>query len=1171
MPSSQLLLIILLFTTAGLKGFTIPNPVLPDADFSSSDTLIAREGCVRFYDQSVGNPVSWHWAFEGGLPSESIDPDPVIIYPDAGIFDVILVVANETGTDTVEFQDYVTVTEYPTGWDCTTTFNSHVISVPVTSNPSINDDVILPGDLVGVYYISAGDTLCGGYSTWDGQQNIAVTAFGDDPFTQEKDGFTTGEEFIWRLFSWSIRKDYTGTATYSFGSSYFVPGGLSAVSTLNASGPLYYRISGHVETESGDDLNQVFLSFGNDVCPALTKPDGNYLRSVPSGWSDTVQPLLTGNIFTPLERVYENISSHQSDQDYTASAIFIPPGWNYTETSITHSIAIPTSASPSRNGIPLVSGDVIGAFYYNPATGVEKCAGLSEWSSSEGSSITAYGDDPATTQKDGFTSSELIRWKVYRLDEGSNSDGIAVYDNLFPDYDGLFHADGSSGLSDLFADDLHAEAFSSTDSICMDQSFYLQGDATGGSGTYTYSWVSVPPGFISFDPDTLVSPTATRDYILTVTTFNDTSSDTVSVFVQEHPDVILQSSDTLCENESLLLSGTQAYNYSSIQWTTSGDGVFDNDRLLNPVYSPGDGDILSGNVALTIKAYGSFPCGDSSSALIEVQISRLPEVFAGNDTIICENDSFHAVHAYSENYSAIQWSSTGDGDFEDAQLMNCIYHPGINDLENGAVGLILKSFGKIECDTTVEDTVHVIIQLLPSLNAGTDITICAGDACNNQSATASNYSNLYWTTSGDGSFNDSSLLLPVYTPGVSDLQNSSVNLILHSNSLDPCTLVVTDTAILNISSIPMVEAGPDTLIELNDTIMLQGQINGNGQTITDFYWTPQTGLSSPLTINPLAYPDSTVTFILTALNETNCFNTDSVKISVIPPGWDYEPTGRVHAINIPVSAYLEIDSNNLNEGDYIAVFYRVNDMEMCGGYGVWNENEDIIIHASGDNITTGEKDGFGDDEPFNWKIFQWNTKTEVIAFAVFDSSYSDYDGKYTEGAISALSALSGFSGLKNHILQLSQDWSGISSYLDPVDPDVVKLFQPVEDHMIILQQQSYIYWPAFNINTIINWDSHKGFVIKMSAPDYLFVTGFELSDKSISIPSGWSDIPVLSDSDVASDDVFLPLGDKLVIVTEIAGSKVYWPSMGIKSLEFLNPGKSYYILVNESVTFEYPE
>ncbi|MCU0371157.1 MAG: hypothetical protein MUC31_07060 [Bacteroidales bacterium] len=94
---------------------------------------------------------------------------------------------------------------------------------------------------------------------------------------------------------------------------------------------------------------------------------------------------------------------------------------------------------------------------------------------------------------------------------------------------------------------------------------------------------------------------------------------------------------------------------------------------------------------------------------------------------------------------------------------------------------------------------------------------------------------------------------------------------------------------------------------------------------------------------------------------------------------------------------------------------------------------------------------------------------------------------------------------------------------------------------------------------------------------FLTVFGFEafsadktLSDKNIDLSPGWCDIPVLSSTEVLSDVVFGPLGDDLVVATEIAGSKVYWPAMGIFSLDTLQPGKSYYVFLNNAVTIIFP-
>jgi hypothetical protein len=231
---------------------------------------------------------------------------------------------------------------------------------------------------------------------------------------------------------------------------------------------------------------------------------------------------------------------------------------------------------------------------------------------------------------------------------------------------------------------------------------------------------------------------------------------------------------------------------------------------------------------------------------------------------------------------------------------------------------------------------------------------------------------------------------------------------------------------------------------------------------------------------------------------------------------------------------------------------------------------DAMITAFGDDPATGVKEGFGDNERINWKIYSWNLKSEHIAIPSYDPDFPDYDGKFSAGGSSSLTELSGLSLLKNQVLQLSQNWSGISSYIEPVDTLVESLFEPVVDDMVVLQQQNLVYWPAFDINTIVYWDAHKGYIVKMTDPQYLFLTGWEVSDKSIDLSPGWCDIPVLSSTEVLSDVVFGPLGDDLVVATEIAGSKVYWPAMGIFSLDTLQPGKSYYVFLNNAVTIIFP-
>ncbi|MBX2916170.1 MAG: autotransporter-associated beta strand repeat-containing protein, partial [Cyclobacteriaceae bacterium] len=76
-------------------------------------------------------------------------------------------------------------------------------------------------------------------------------------------------------------------------------------------------------------------------------------------------------------------------------------------------------------------------------------------------------------------------------------------------------------------------------SLCDGQTITLGGSpsATGGSGSYTYSWTSVPPGFTSTQSNPLVTPTiGITTYVLQVTdAFGCTDSDQIDITVNEVP------------------------------------------------------------------------------------------------------------------------------------------------------------------------------------------------------------------------------------------------------------------------------------------------------------------------------------------------------------------------------------------------------------------------------------------------------------------------------------------------------------------------------------------------------------------------------------------------------------------------------------------------------------
>ena len=88
------------------------DPVPPDPDFYFTADQVCPGSEVYFYDQSTNNANSWDWSFPGGTPSFSAEMNPVVTYSSPGVYDVILTVGNNHGTNSITMSGAIEVTEF---------------------------------------------------------------------------------------------------------------------------------------------------------------------------------------------------------------------------------------------------------------------------------------------------------------------------------------------------------------------------------------------------------------------------------------------------------------------------------------------------------------------------------------------------------------------------------------------------------------------------------------------------------------------------------------------------------------------------------------------------------------------------------------------------------------------------------------------------------------------------------------------------------------------------------------------------------------------------------------------------------------------------------------------------------------------------------------------------
>ena len=159
----------------------------------------------------------------------------------------------------------------------------------------------------------------------------------------------------------------------------------------------------------------------------------------------------------------------------------------------------------------------------------------------------------------------------------------------------------------------------------------------------------------------------------------------------------------------------------------------------------------------------------------------------------------------------------------------------------------------------------------------------------------------------------------------------------------------------------------------------------------------------------------------------------------------------------------------------------------------------------------------------------------------------------------------------DQLIPMDEGWNGISSYVTPDDPDIVSVMYPVEDKLIILYEYpDKYYYPAYNVNTINVWNPYKGYIVKVTDDCQLPMCGNEVYPKILSLVQGWQVIPVLTSYPVDVEALFAGVGG-MVIVKDVAGTGTYWKDYNINTIGTLDPGVSYFVLMNDEGVIEFPD
>jgi PKD repeat protein len=149
-------------------------------------------------------------------------------------------------------------------------------------------------------------------------------------------------------------------------------------------------------------------------------------------------------------------------------------------------------------------------------------------------------------------------------------------------------------------------------------------------------------------------------------------------------------------------------------------------------------------------------------------------------------------------------------------------------------------------------------------------------------------------------------------------------------------------------------------------------------------------------------------------------------------------------------------------------------------------------------------------------------------------------------------------------LSLSAGWSGISATIQPSNPDIPTMFNSITDDLVVLYNFDNVFYPDGGILPDKPWDSQSGYIVKMIQQAPLSVCGTILGSNIVSLNAGWNIMPVLSQEYV---DVALTFGnvEPVKAAKDIGGVGVYWKAYVVNTLQWMLPGKAYFVYSTSDV------
>lgn len=157
-------------------------------------------------------------------------------------------------------------------------------------------------------------------------------------------------------------------------------------------------------------------------------------------------------------------------------------------------------------------------------------------------------------------------------------------------------------------------------------------------------------------------------------------------------------------------------------------------------------------------------------------------------------------------------------------------------------------------------------------------------------------------------------------------------------------------------------------------------------------------------------------------------------------------------------------------------------------------------------------------------------------------------------------------------LNLSSGWNTISSFVNPLNPNMLTIFSGVANQIRLIKNSfGQICVPAWGINQIGNWNVLSGYQINVVENCNLLISGtlVEPDITPIQLFQGWYLVSYLLYSPMNPSIALQSISGSIICAKDGLGN-LYFPAFGINTIGNMQPGQGYWLFMNAPAVLTYP-